>query len=210
MTTAVRVPWKQVVMPDRVARLPQDKRGFPVPWISCWSHEGSRMRPEPMTIHRDGYSVEIMGASCTHVAGQGTPDIANLCAGRQVQGMTQRRCDVCGDPIDGTCHFVGQVRNEWFRETPLHLECAVYSLQVCPGISTGAGVGVQSCEAYDIMPVFLRSDGEGGTEEQQYPDFATAVMAMQITGLPGVLISCHAQPVAPIIALREEFLEAHL
>lgn len=209
MTTPVRVSWKQVPMPDRVARLPRDKRGFPVPWISCWTHDESRLRPEEVLIDCNGYSVEIMAASCTHVAGQGVPDLANLCAARQVEGMTQRRCDVCGDPIDGTCHFIGQLKNEWFREAALHEECATYSLRVCPGISTGDGVGVQSCASYDITPVFIRPDGLGGTEEQPYASFALAVLSMQITKTPGVLIACHARPIRPLVTTREEWLDMH-
>lgn len=209
MTTPVRVPWKQVPMPDRIARLPRDKRGFPVPSISCWNSDSSKLQAEPMQIDGDGYTVEIMAATCTHVAGEGVPDLANLCAGKQVSMMVQRRCDVCDDPIDGICHFIGQIRNEWFREAPLHEECATYSLRVCPGISTGDGVGVQSCASYDITPVFLRPDGMGGTEEQPYESFALAVMAMQITQLPGVLIACHARPINPLVMSREEWLEAH-
>lgn len=213
MTTPVRVPWRQVPMPLRVAKLPTDRRGFPVPSISCWSSAGN-LTPEELTVpvgDVEGVeAVTVMAATCDHVAGEGTPDLAKLCAGKQITMMLQRRCDVCDEPINGTCHFVGRVTNEWFREAPLHWDCAVYSLQVCPGISTGAGVGVQSCDSYRITPVFIQPNSEGGTDEVPYTSFFAAVVAMQTTRTPGVLIACHASPIDPVTRSREDFLEVFL
>lgn len=199
-------------MPDRIARLPRDKRGFPVPAISCWSEDAhgqdSVLQPEEVYLDLGPYAVQVLTATCTHVAGAGVPDLANLCAGKQVEMMTQRRCDVCADPIDGTCHFIGQIANGWFREAPLHEECATYSLRVCPGISTGEGVGVQSCATYDITPVFVMPTGNG-TEEVPFESFMLAVATMQATQTPGVLIACHARPISPLTTTREEWLEMH-
>jgi hypothetical protein len=196
-----------------VAKLPTDKRGFPVPSISCWS-SANDLRPGELMVPVEGVpnveAVEIMAATCNHVAGEGTPDLANLCAGKQITMMTQRRCDVCDDPISGSCHFIGQVSNEWFREAPLHWDCAVYSLQVCPGISTGEGVGVQTCDAYDLTPVFIQPVSGGGTEEVPYPSFFAAVLSMQVTQRPGVLVACHARPINPVVRTREEFLGVFL
>lgn len=205
-------------MPDRIARLARDKRGFPVPWVSCWG-SGTQHGPGQMRINLGGgLGVEVMGATCEHVAGVGEPDLANLCSGNQIIGMTQRRCDVCGDVIDGPLHFVGAIDNAWFREPPLHLECAVYSLQVCPGISTKPGVGVVIADSYTMQPEFMLARlADEPVDDFEFPwvkretfkGFVEAVTYMQLTGSPGVCMGIHAIPTDPIRITREQFLEAH-
>lgn len=213
MTTPVRVPWKQVPMPDRIAQLPRDKRGFPVPWVSCWT-SGEHGVGE-LTVTTGIFGVSLAGAVCDHIAGEGLPDLANLCSGNQIKGMTERRCDVCGDVIDeGPLHFVGSVDNTSFREPPLHLECAVYSLQVCPGISTAPGVGVVVTGSYEMHPEMMLPDFNGGSVEgipgvkrEIMRGFPEAVAYMQLTQVPGVCMGVHAIPRNPVRILREHFLE---
>lgn len=191
-------------MPDRIARLPRDKRGFPVPWVSCWDTEETRLRPEKVEIDLGDYLVQVMAADCDHVAGVGTPELAQLCASNQRKGMTERRCDACGDPITGDVHFVGQIRNDWFREPPLHVECAVYSLLVCPGISIAPDIGVQSCADYHLAPSFLLASNV--EKPANFPSFADAVAHMLASKEPGVLIDAHANPNNPTVRTRDEFL----
>lgn len=209
MTTPVRVPWRQVEMPPGIARLPRDRRGFPVPWVSCWDHDGSHLTPEPADIHMGAYLVQVMAAECSHVAGQGEPKLAELCAANQRIGMTQRRCDACGEHIPGEAHFIGAITAiDRYREPPLHLECAVYSLQVCPGISTAPGIGVRICDTYDLSPSFLLASRTA--TPTPFPDFLTAVGYMQASQDNGVLIDAYATPVDPVVMTREEFLEEYL
>lgn len=209
-------------MPDRIARLPQDRRGFPVPWVSCWS-SATAMAPNllevPVTIQ--GHSgVAIFGAAtCDHVAGDGEPDLANLCVANQIRGMLLRLCDVCGEHVPGNAHFVGSISNTSFRETPLHIECAVYSLQVCPGVATAPGIGVQTCVVYETSPTFLmpgEGSGKGtlgrgelpeGVVEKDFVSVAVACAYMQVTKNPGVCIGVRALPVDPVVRTREAFLE---
>lgn len=221
VTTLVRTPWRQVPMPDRIARLPRDKRGFPVPWVSCWGDTSHGVGQVQVTFTDPSLGqvmTEIAGAACDHVAGEGVPDLAKLCSGNQIIGMTQRRCDVCGDEIDGTLHFVGATDNEVFCEPPLHLECAVYSLQVCPGISTRPGVGVVVCEGYDMQPEFMvrampgeESDpGLPGVRRVIFRGFVEAVTYMRMSQAPGVCMAVHAVPKEPTRISREDFLSLHL
>lgn len=191
-------------MPARVAALPQDRRGFPVPWVSCWSSCG-KLVPAELELQEGPYTLLVTAATCDHVAGEGTPQLAGLCVGNQIRGMIDRLCDVCGERIEGEAHFIGQMANEWFRECACHTECAVYSLQVCPGISTGAGVGVQSCQDYRLTPRFLHPEGE-----REYDSFVISATLMNAARLPGVLVGVHGRPIDPTVRTRTQFLEEYL
>lgn len=152
--------WKDVPMPPRIAALPRDKRGFPVPWVSEWS------TPEDETGERSWHErwvpkYDAALAYCTHVDGQGEPDLGNLCAVRQIIGMDERRCDVCGGRVNRTAWFMGakmltpgegNVLNG-FRETPMHLECVLYAGQVCPGMVTkeAGRIWVVQTEKYALV-----------------------------------------------------------
>jgi hypothetical protein len=51
-------------------------------------------------------------------------------------------------------HFLGGIEMPYFWEPPLHEECAVYSLQVCPGITRRPGMGVHVCDEYELFDKF--------------------------------------------------------
>lgn len=118
--------WQDVRMPDQIARLPRDHRGFPVPYVSDWSHEGSGMI--------DTGRVMLNDCNCT--IGKGVPDLGHQCPVRQRECMTRRKCEVCGQkiPPNAMVAFMGGLDSNSFTEPCMHIECAHYSASVCPGI----------------------------------------------------------------------------
>lgn len=94
-------------MPAAVAALPRDERGYPVPFFT-------------------GYI-------------DGNPDLRTSDQ-RKVRMCAQGRlCGVCGTALGYWIAFVtGPVgcENRYTSEPPLHPECARYSLQACPHLSS--------------------------------------------------------------------------
>lgn len=71
-----------------------------------------------------------------------------------VKCMCERRCQMCGNDIteDEDACFLGGIGLRWFTEPPLHVDCARYSLQVCPMIVANAHqFAITVCREY--MPV---------------------------------------------------------
>lgn len=100
--------WRRVPMPERIAALPLDPRGFPVPYI----------------VLRDEHGAPHLGAN-------------DLLLVDQV--IRERRCHVCGEPLEARVWFVGgpasallNGAHSVYADGPLHHECLRYSMQVCP------------------------------------------------------------------------------
>jgi hypothetical protein len=98
---------ESVAMPARIAALPRDHRGFPVPYFVQWQN-GEPVFPafDPVRFKR--------------------------CVERQF-------CWVCGQPLGRMMAFtIGPmcVINRVTAEPPAHAECAHYSVQVCPFLTT--------------------------------------------------------------------------
>ena len=196
-------------MPPAVAALPRDKRGFPVPWVSEWDpgHWNITMHP------RHG----AMVGSCDHVDGVGTPHLGNLCAARQVQGMLKRLCDVCGQKIDGFCYFMGSTSlvTDGYRELPVHLECALYAGQVCPGLVTPARqerIAVAECLTYRIEPgrIVAPDDGSGRPDERRFDSLDDpAIRLLNAVGFRSVMTAIYAVPEEPKVWLLNDWLQLH-
>ncbi len=154
--------WKDVAMPQRVARRPRDKRGFPVPWLSEWKHP---TRPEGYWNRIRHHSVYGPYAGCAHVDGVGTPDLGQPCPAHQIKGMAERRCGVCGDQLPAShVYWLGGETNilTGYTEPPLHLECALYACQVCPAlVTTSKGpITVVRSKSYAMKPRRRMLDGD--------------------------------------------------
>lgn len=94
--------------PRNIAALPRDRIGRHVPWFVHWPEGGE-------------------------------PDFRVIGAGRVVQAVNERRCWVCGRPSGAYRAFtVGPMCgiNRVSSEPPAHRDCAVYSAQVCPFLTT--------------------------------------------------------------------------
>jgi len=94
-------------MPERIAALPRDEKGRPVPWFVHWE--------------------------------DGIPDFRVIEAGKIVTAVRDGRCWVCGQKLGRCLAFViGPMCavNRVSSEPPSHRDCAVFSAQACPFLST--------------------------------------------------------------------------
>lgn len=98
---------ESVMMPARIASLPRDHRAFPIPYFVQWEND------KPVFPAFD-------------------PVRFKRCVERQF-------CWVCGQPLGRMMAFtIGPmcVINRVTAEPPSHTECAHYSVQVCPFLTT--------------------------------------------------------------------------
>lgn len=103
----------KIAMPDRVARLPVDPRGYPVPWFVQWLD--AQDQPTP--------------------AGQGRPEFRIMDHDKLIRAVRERRCWICGDVLGRWLAFViGPMCavNRISSEPPSHVDCAEYAAQACP------------------------------------------------------------------------------
>lgn len=107
MNTAYNASISQVPMPDRIKRLPISPKGFPVPWFVAWI--------------------------------DGIPDFRVIGHGKIAEAWKRNRCWVCGDPLGvHKAMTLGPMCaiNRTISEPPSHRECAVYSCQAYPFLSS--------------------------------------------------------------------------
>jgi hypothetical protein len=100
---------------SRIANLPRDSRGFPVPWFVQWFSDGKAGEP-----------------------GVGEPDFRAADERKFVRAIKERRCWVCGQPLGQYMAFViGPMCavNRVTAEPPCHLDCATFSAIGCPFLS---------------------------------------------------------------------------
>src|SRR5262245_10413652 len=96
----------QVVMPERIARLPRDSRGYPVPWNVLVNDDGYPI----LTVNDQSKTVEAI------VSG-----LCPICGGRLGKWKW-----FAGGPLSAFDeHGV-------YIDLPCHRECIEYALQVCP------------------------------------------------------------------------------
>lgn len=98
--------------PMRIAMLPVDHRGYPVPWFVAWERDGVRVPP-----------------------GQGTPDHRLIGAGNVEIAIALKVCWICGEPIAPPFTFpIGPMCaiTRTTSEPPSHHDCATWSVQACP------------------------------------------------------------------------------
>lgn len=101
-------------MPPRVARLPLDYRGFPVPYFVQWFKDGEAGEQ----AMKDAY-----------------PDFRVIDSRRMETCFRQSRCWVCGDVLGRHRVFaIGPmcVINRVTMEPPSHRDCAEFATRACP------------------------------------------------------------------------------
>lgn len=100
-------------LPARMARLPIDARGYPVPWFVGWVDVDGRPLPR----------------------GQGTPDFRVIQGGAIAMALYLKSCWLCGEPLGAFKTFViGPMCaiNRVSSEPPSHLDCADFAARACP------------------------------------------------------------------------------
>lgn len=100
--------WRAVPIPERMADLPRDRRGYPV-----------------------FYTVQPPGG----VPDDGKVDFRVLNLEHHVRAAREGMCAICAKPLDYWLWFIGGpmcVENRVFGDGACHEECARYALAVCP------------------------------------------------------------------------------
>lgn len=99
--------------PRRIAKLPHDRAGRPVPWFVQW----------------------FDGPTWSE-AGDGTPDFRVTDERKIFRALKERRCFICGEPFHGPTETfpIGPmcVVNRISAEPPSHYDCAEHAVHVCP------------------------------------------------------------------------------
>lgn len=107
---------ERIPMPARIATLPIDARGYPVPWFVQYLKDGKESTPE------DG----------------GEPDFRVMNSKRLVLARNRKLCWTCGQPMGQFyCFVIGPMCaiNRVSAEPPSHLDCGQYAAKACPFLS---------------------------------------------------------------------------
>lgn len=142
-----RTSWRDVPMPDTIARLPRSDGGLPVPYVAQWEGE------EHMTIRPCPYAIGQLGVFPTDPEAftRGRPVFGIMEPSRQREVCMAVKCQVCRGVLDpmteelvptSSIHWLVDMLREpkTMRGHKLALEpwvcddCLVYALQVCPGL----------------------------------------------------------------------------
>lgn len=152
--------WKAVEMPVQIAALPRERKGFPIPYVAEWQHSEN----PPHTLEENG---NILRMDCDCIVGVGEPELGKQCPTRQRECMSERKCQVCSYPIgvDADCALLGGEEIETYIEPALHIECARYSLLVCPGITRRPGMSIHICREYELF------------DKLDFPQYDATIMA---------------------------------
>lgn len=115
-------------MPEQIARLPQANTA-PVPWTVRWSKGSDHV------VQRENGPVLV----CTCKAGKGHPLFGSPCPNRQRQAVAERRCTVCGTPVeaDQVCTWpLADPATRYYFEAPAHAQCLAFALRTCPKLAS--------------------------------------------------------------------------
>lgn len=145
--------------PIRIARLPLDHRGYPVPWFVAWFKDG---REVPR-------SIEVAG---------GEPDFRVLASGKRELAVKKRLCWICGEPLGVHQVFpIGPMCavNRTTMEPPGHRACIEYSVKACPFLTVPRrrrdDRGLDEIEHHVAGVMIARNPGATALWESAYRPF---------------------------------------
>lgn len=162
--------YANIPLPPRLASLPLDHRGVPVPYITPWKAQFADGR-SPFELRQTAKSGVIVACRCR--PGVGRPVLGTQCPTRQRRAMTHRLCGVCGQPHEpgADLAFVGKP-GDLFPEAPQHPECLAYSVKACPALRDDDRTGaVFTAKDYRLFEqrVEIKPDGSIG-RKQTFPE----------------------------------------
>jgi hypothetical protein len=143
--------------PIRIARLPKDERGYPVPWFVAWFLEGGE---------------------CDRSVPGAKADFRILASGKRERAVKKRLCWVCGEPLG--IHQVFAIGpmcavNRTTMEPPGHRACMEYSAQACPFLTVPARrrneAGLEEIEHHISGVMIERNPGAIALWESAYRPF---------------------------------------
>jgi len=140
-------------MPPRVAALARDARGYPIPYTARYDQGGM-------------------------------PDFRAIDSAKWMRAVRTRCCGICGEPLGGRVAFVGgpqAMQNRLFTDLPMHRDCAIYALKVCPMLAApkfaytraiGVGTGVNE----HVSTVRRERFGLGVTRQFELAQLGTEIV----------------------------------
>jgi hypothetical protein len=143
-----------------------------VPWNASWTGE------EGLEIRQCRFADGRPAVWQRHAPGTGRPIFANPHFVRQRRSIAEMRCTVCGErtPADNRWWFRhGQELDGHFltTEAPVHRDCAMRALKVCPHLRGREGELEPMPGGYAVVGAFLNF-------ETVKRDFGLDIMAGQI------------------------------
>ena len=146
--------------PIRIARLPIDERGYPVPWFVAYFLDGAEV-----------------GRGTPHAK----PDFRVLASGKRELAVKKRLCWVCGEPLGVHQVFaIGPMCavNRTTMEPPSHRACVEYSARACPFLTVPARrrneAGLDEIEHVVAGEMIARNPGAIALWESAYRPFKVA------------------------------------
>lgn len=138
-------------LPARIAALPRDRRGYPIPYIVFRGADGV---PEFVVNDTGLVLVAILGNLC-HVCGQ----------------ELEPNPWFCGGPGNALANGDRAI----YKDGPMHRECMEYSLQVCPHLSN------QLAGPVNLKPITrrLNRQGKGTVDPTVVPGIPPVFCAVQ-------------------------------
>lgn len=97
----------QIETPDRIAAMKKDVRGYPIPFSVKYGADGA-------------------------------PDFRVIDPEKWEDAVIAKRCGISGGFLGSHLAFVGgprSIENRYFTDLPMHRDCAIYALRVCPFIA---------------------------------------------------------------------------
>jgi hypothetical protein len=121
--------------PSRVALLPLNEKGYPVPWFVA-TCERCPLCKEPAEIvpQRSGPSTFRKRCDCAAEL-ERYPDFRVADEEKLIRAIKKRLCWICGEKLGQHCVFVAGPMcgiNRTSAEPPSHRECAEYAAKACP------------------------------------------------------------------------------
>jgi hypothetical protein len=90
---------------------------------------------EPARIAKLPHYKDLPITATTLVNEAGIPDFRAINNAKIWQFKKERKCSICGDPLDYWIAFMvseGEAQSRYIYESPNHEECLEYAFQICP------------------------------------------------------------------------------
>ena len=172
-------PWRSVPMPPRIAVMPRNSAGRPVPGNTPWYTTADGQ----MCVRTSAELGKHVACPCE--PGLGVAAFGDQCPQRQRALMTERKCGICTTAIKPTSRlvFIGAPDTSCYIEPPVHPRCRAYALQVCPTLSAaGSDVELAIARTYQ-----LRERRMTGLTADRKPSYDLFVYRDPAARLAGVL-----------------------
>lgn len=162
-----------MTVPDRIARLPRDPRGYPIPWNVLRTGDGATAF---FTVNDDR---------------------------KTWRALREGLCPICGEHLGRWLWFVGGPRSAFdpggcYVDLPGHRECMEFALQTCPYLAAPKYLGRIDVPNPEKLPLEARVL----LDETMIPDRPEIFVAVGCTGVHAQIrtgLAPRLKPAAPFL-----------